>query len=460
MRKRNVFVDQDLVMLSNSMESRPLVIDQGTGLLKAGFAGDDIPLLLMPTVMSFDDSIIDPASLGHGKFVGHSTNLTSPQVQPGADKSQEAVVVQSEEDNRYLIGDAALGVDRSSGAISRSSKYYSYNSNNSKNFKANRDGRAVSTLISPMERGVVDDWDMMERLYEAIYSNPKINVSPENQPLLISEPCENPKENRYHMAEILFEKYKVPSLYIASQPVLSLYSTGKSSGLVVEVGHSVSQIVPIFEGFPLYHAICKSEFGGQDLTAYLRQMLEKAKKYDQLVNFNTLAGYKTVTEIKEKLCYVSQNIGEEQYNVGMSEYVLPDRKVIQISHEAYKCPEALFDPKLAGRDDVMGVHRSMYHVYDKSDDYIKQILMDNIVLAGGSTMFQGFKERLVYEFSRTLTEKTGSSPNKIVRAENDRVFGAWIGGSILASLPTVQQLWITRQEYDDNHDAIFSRCYG
>ncbi|EFC50487.1 hypothetical protein NAEGRDRAFT_29502 [Naegleria gruberi] len=377
------------------MEFRPLVIDQGTGMTKVGFAGDDMPLLLLPTVMAPDELHSDPH---HSKF----------------------------------------------------------------NFNEKRDMRMLSSLHFPMERGVVDDWDMMERIYESIYVNQKINTAPENQPLLISEACENPKENRYHMAEILFEKYKVPSIYIASQPVLSLYSTGKSSGLVVEIGHGVSQTVPIFEGFPLYHAIVKSEFGGLDITNYLRQLLEKNKRYEELINYNTIAGYKILTEMKEKLCYISQNIAEEQYNVGLSEYVLPDRKVIQITHEAYKCPEALFYPKLAGKTNMFGVHEALFHVYDKSDDYIKQILMDNIVLAGGSTMFTGFKERLIAEFSRILTEKTGSSriTDKNVRAENDRVFGSWIGGSILASLPTVQNLWITRQEYDEHHDAIFSRCYG
>ncbi|KAG2375091.1 hypothetical protein C9374_010095 [Naegleria lovaniensis] len=472
MKRRNVFIDQDLMMLSNAMEFRPLVIDQGTGMMKAGFSGDDMPLLLMPTVMAADDPIVDPNS---SKFVGHrgaqpnsTSNLHSKMHQQqdrssSSEKTPEVQVVQNNEDElSYLIGDEALGVDRSSGAISRSAKYFSFNANNEKNYREKRDSRITNTLITPMERGVVDDWDMMERMYEAIYSHPKINMTPENQPLLISEACENPKENRYHMAEILFEKYKVPSLFIATQPVLSLYSTGKSSGLVVEIGHGVSQMVPIFEGFPLYHAIVKSEFGGQDLTNYLRQILEKNRRYDQLINYGTIGGLKTITEIKEKLCYVSQNIAEEQYNVGVSEYVLPDRKVIQISHEAYKCPEALFYPKLAGKPSIFGVHEALYHVYDKSDDYVKQILMDNIVLAGGSTMFSGFKQRLVSEFSRVLVEKTGSSKitERSVRAENDRIFGAWIGGSILASLPTFQQLWITRQDYDDHHDAIFSRCYS
>ena len=170
MKRRNVFIDQDLMMLSNAMEFRPIVIDQGTGMMKAGFAGDDMPLLLMPTVLASEDTLIDPT---HSKFVGHkggqptsSTSnlhsLASVDSRNDKDKGQEVQVVSNDEELDFFIGDEALGVDRTSGAISRSAKYYSYNANNEKNFGDKRDNRATSTLIAPMERGVVDDWDIQK----------------------------------------------------------------------------------------------------------------------------------------------------------------------------------------------------------------------------------------------------------------------------------------------------------
>ena len=81
------------------------------------------------------------------------------------------------------------------------------------------------------------------------------------------------------MAEIMFEKYKVAGLYFSLQPVLSLYAQGRTTGLVLDVGHHLMQAVPVYEGFALNHAIHRSHFGGADLTEFMKEMLRNVSRF-------------------------------------------------------------------------------------------------------------------------------------------------------------------------------------
>ena len=86
--------------------------------------------------------------------------------------------------------------------------------------------------------------------------------------VLLTEAPLNPTRNRESAAQVLFEKFNVPALFISPQATLSLYASGRTTGVVVDVGEGVAHTVPIYEGYALTHAITRMDVGGRDVTNY------------------------------------------------------------------------------------------------------------------------------------------------------------------------------------------------
>lgn len=206
--------------------------------------------------------------------------------------------------------------------------------------------REMLDLNQPIQGGVVTDWDAMEKLWEYTFNN-ELQISPEanNMPVLLTDTPLNPKVNRERMAQIMFETFKVPGFYIATQAVLSLYASGRTRGIVVEAGAEVCHAVPVFEGYALPHAILKLDMGGKDLSDFLSTSFHSRNngQYD--------LSQEIVKDIKEKLCYVAPVSleAEKQKPHSSKPYELPDGQVIGIDREARViAPEALFSPSILG----------------------------------------------------------------------------------------------------------------
>jgi len=101
----------------------------------------------------------------------------------------------------------------------------------------------------------------------------ELRVSPDEHPVLLTEPPDNPRVNREKTTDIMFEKFNVPAMYLEKQSVLSLYSAGRKTGIVVDSGDGLTQAAPIYEGFSIPHAISKVAIGGYDLTKFLAKDL-------------------------------------------------------------------------------------------------------------------------------------------------------------------------------------------
>ena len=271
----------------------------------------------------------------------------------------------------------------------------------------------------------------------------------------MTEASLNPKLNRERMTQIMFETFNVPCLYVNVQAVLALYASGRTSGVVLDSGDGISHTVPIYEGYAIPHAIQRILLAGTDLTEYLRELL-KARG----LSFTTPAELEIVRDIKETKTYVvgdfdgAMKEAEESHSCETN-YELPDGRKILIGNERFRCPEILFQPGLA-RHDLEGVHKYCFDSVMKCDSDVRRDLFANIILSGGSTLFEGMAERMWQEM-HTLAPTN----NRIkVLAPPERKYSVWLGGSILASLSTFQTMWITKQEYDENGPNIIHRkCF-
>ncbi|CAF1455917.1 unnamed protein product, partial [Didymodactylos carnosus] len=313
--------------------------------------------------------------------------------------------------------------------------------------------RGILSLQYPIEHGIVKSWDDMILIWQHTYSN-ELRIAPEDHPVLLTEAPLNPKSNREKMTEIMFETFHVPAMYVAVQAVLSLYASGRTTGLVCDSGDGVTHCVPIYEGYSLPHAIYRLSIAGRDLTEYLVKLL-----MENGYCFVSSAEKEIVRDIKEKCCYVSQNFPADMMlkpsEQQETSYQLPDGQILRLGDERFRCPEALFQPVYLGLE-APGIHDIIFNTIQKCDMDIRRDLYLNQVLSGGSTLFRGLGERLLLEMKRMVMDDIKIK----ISQPKERRFSVWMGGSILASLEAFEPMWILKPEYDEYGATIVHRkCY-
>ena len=325
-----------------------------------------------------------------------------------------------------------------------------YNYSDKKEFyvgeEANRK-RGILKLNYPMENGVINNWDDMEKIWGYIFTN-ELRAAPEEHNVMLTEAPFNPKENREKMAQIMFETFNVPNFFIYIQAILSLYSAGKYTGFVLDSGDGVTHSVPVFEGYCLPHAIIRHDVAGRDLTEYMIKLL-----YETGFRCYSTAEKEIAKKIKEECIYIPLDFQKESVEPYI--YELPDGNYVTLTDQRIRCPEALFRPSYIGKEGP-GIHEICHYSIQKCDIDLRKELYYNIILSGGTTMIKGLSERLTEDLKIIL----GGALSEVRVKPSENKFAIWQGGAIASNLEPFKSQWITKEEYEESGATIVHRkCF-
>merc|ERR1719163_901580 len=372
-------------------EPMVVVLDNGSGMMKAGFAGEEAPQCVFPAAV--------------GRVKG---NLN--QMQGVAGKTE-------------YIGDEAMAK------------------------------KGILDITYPIAHGIVESWEDMEKVWHHTFYN-ELRVTPnEMQGVLLTEAPRCPKANREKMVQIMFETFEVQNIYVAIQAVMSLYAAGRTTGLVVDSGDGVTHTVPVFEGFSLPHAVEKCMIAGRVLTGQMQKLLLESG-----INMQSASELEIVKDMKEKLCFVAQDYDSENEQAKKSSehdqnYTMPDKSVVTVPASVRMgCPELLFNPAKYGSSEK-SMPALAWASITASDIDVRKELCKNVIMSGGSTMYEGIPDRLKSE----LVAKAPSGAEIRVVASADRKYAVWKGGSTLASLSTFASSWVTAEDYQEHGAAVIHR---
>nr|P53469.1 RecName: Full=Actin, cytoplasmic; AltName: Full=Actin, micronuclear [Sterkiella histriomuscorum]AAA85839.1 actin I [Oxytricha trifallax] len=334
-------------------DQQTCVIDNGSGVVKAGFAGEDAPRAVFPSI------------------VGRPKNVS-----------------------------ALIGVDSASEYLGDEAQQK----------------RGVLKIFYPIEHGIVKDWDDMEKIWNHTFYV-ELRVQPDEHPILLTEAPLNPKTNREKMTQIMFETFNVPALYVVIQAVLSLYSAGSTTGIVCDAGDGVTHTVPIYEGFSIPHAVSRIQLAGRDLTTFMAKLLtERGYNFTSSAELEIVRDIKeklcfVALEYESAL---KQSHDSSQFE---KNYELPDGKVITIGSERFRCPEYLFKPLEMNGRELDSIQDLTYKSIQECDVDVRRDLYQNIIISGGTTMNEGIGERLLKEIEnrapKSINVKVIASADRI-----------------------------------------------
>uniref|UniRef100_A0A8C1VJ89 Actin-like protein 6A n=1 Tax=Cyprinus carpio TaxID=7962 RepID=A0A8C1VJ89_CYPCA len=407
-----------------------LVFDMGSYSVRAGYAGEDCPKADFPTVI--------------GVTLDREDGST-PMETDGEKGKQSGTT--------YYIDTNQLRVPRES-----------------------------MEVMSPLKNGMIEDWDSFQAILDHTYKM-HFKSEPSLHPVLMSEASWNTRAKREKLTELMFEHYNIPAFFLCKSAVLSAFANGRSTGLVLDSGSTHTTAIPVHDGYVLQQGIVKSPLAGDFMSMQCRELFQELGV--EIVPPYVIASKDSVREgapaswkKKEKLPQVTRSWHNYMCNVNFSQnhlsctdpkilnvaaqmptvhYELPNGYNCDFGAERLKIPEGLFDPSNAKARNVL-LTLSKFHseMLPCCDHQRWHGLYGSVVVTGGNTLIQGFTDRL----NRELSQKTPPSMRLKLIANNttvERRFSAWIGGSILASLGTFQQMWISKQEYEEGGKQCVDR---
>lgn len=312
--------------------------------------------------------------------------------------------------------------------------------------------RFTLMLRYPIEYGIINHWDDMEKIWHHTFYK-ELRVLPEEHAVLLTEAPLNPKANRERMTQIMFDKFRVKHLYISIQASLALFAADVVTGTVVDSGDGITHVVPVLYGYVVPHAISRIEVAGRDITDFVMRVLS-----EEGYSFTTTAEREIARDIKETLGYIAYDYEKEMTkpvsNVSI-DYRLPDGHKIAVSNARFRCPEVLFNPELC-KSGPLPIHQALYQSIKKCEADVQKEMFASIILSGGSTLFEGFVQRLKKELRNLV------SPDIDVNIIDSpkRQYQVWVGGSVFASMPNFIEMSITSDDYyTKGPSVVHEKCF-
>mmetsp|Transcript_5359 Transcript_5359/g.12806 ORF Transcript_5359/g.12806 Transcript_5359/m.12806 type:complete len:423 (+) Transcript_5359:58-1326(+) len=400
----------------------PVVIDCGTGYTKMGYGGNDRPQWTIPTYIA--------------------TNADKAKGVKGIGVSKGSMA-----DMDFFIGDEAFRL--------RDSERY--------------------LCSSPIEKGQIQSWDDMERYWHhCMYKY--LRCDPEEHNVLLTEPPMNSPDNREQTAEIMFETFNVAGLHIGVQAVLALYghlygldpsmaaSMPALTGTVLDAGDGVTHIVPVADGFVIGSCIKEIPLAGKDVTQFIVDMLR-----DRQEPIPPECRLEAATTIKEKHAYIAKDLVKEfkKYDENSSKIKIlegnkprsQEKWSIEIGHERFLAPEIFFNPEIFSERVSTPLPNLVDQCIQSSPIDYRRKLYENVVLSGGSTMFERFPERLQRDIKGIVDmrlqrafDKSGSKPSDIsvkVSSSSKQRYAVWFGGSVFSMGPLFKHVLHTKAQYEE-----------
>jgi actin beta/gamma 1 len=290
-----------------------------------------------------------------------------------------------------------------------------------------------------LNNGVVPKWGLMEsfwqRALQAAFDTPTTTAG-----VLANYYPNSNKFTKEKHTQIFFENFNVPQYFAVSNPLLALYSSGRTSGLVLDAGHSTTSVVPVVDGIAHYLCQTTANFGGKDVTEYL-------------IN-NTGASNSLAVDIKEHRCRVSLDFEKEasEFAPGINQITLPDGFTLDIKDSAIRAPEGVFNPAAIGSQAV-GVTDLILNSLSKCENESRKELISNIIVVGGNSNFPNFNKRLEVD----LQMRSQSSMKVRCHTMVTPTEAQWTGGAVVSRLDSFTPLWITKAEYDEHGPSIVHR---
>lgn len=344
--------------------------------------------------------------------------------------------------------------------------------------------RKTLNVSSPIQDGVIEDWDMMEKFWNrCIYGY--LQCNPENHYMLLTEPPLNPPENREYSAEIMFETFQVPGLYIGVQAVLALIASKVAekadkvmTGTVVDSGDGVTHVIPVVDGYVIGSCIRHVPLAGSHITGFISQMLRERKEPIPPVDIKSVA-----RTIKERFCYAVPKLDKEfekydknpkdKFKVYEGKSREGDTYKVDVGYERFLGPELFFNPEIFSDEHTIPLPDLVDSCIQESPIDSRRLLYRNICLSGGSTMFKDFGRRLEKDIKKLTKGRIAavneSNPKANVKDIEVNVithrmqrFAVWFGGAMLSQLPQFQEMVITKEDYEEHgaHIARASRVFS
>lgn len=317
------------------------------------------------------------------------------------------------------------------------------------------------SFYHPVDHGHVDDWLDMEDMWSHIYLRELGVENSAEHPVLATLPPRASRNHKENLLETFFESHDAPAVSLQVQGHLALYSHGRTTGLVVEIGEGVTQVVPTIHGWMDTHSTQRTDFGGVELTMYLQKLL-----CDRGYALTTRDEFEFCRVIKEKLCYVASNPTEEADTDKAAEWFLPDgvqlrtgQGSITLDNERFYAAEPLFEPHIIQRECPALTEQVWACVNSVALDHRKDML-EAVVLSGGTTLLPGLKERLAKELRLTAPEQARGVVRVSGHEGEARLYGVWMGAKVCCKSTirdAQKEEWVSREEWEEEGPSLLLR---